>query len=160
MPRTCFIIMPFSATASCTEDEWTWIFENVFKPSIEGADLGYECRRSVATQGNIVASILKELDTAYLVLADLTDRNTNVFYELGVRHSLRDRTILVAQKSDDIPFDLQAYAYHVYDWKTKEGRHALANRLKQLLADVDTNPEWSDNPVSNFLRRTFKPTEY
>lgn len=98
MPRTCFVIMPFSSTESCTEDEWDWIFENMFKPAVEGAGLEYECRRSVATRGNLVASILQDLDDAYVVLADLTDHNANVFYELGVRHSLRDRSILVAQK--------------------------------------------------------------
>lgn len=55
MPRTCFVIMPFSTTASCTKEEWTWIFKNVFKPAVEGAGLDYGCRRSVATRGNIVA---------------------------------------------------------------------------------------------------------
>lgn len=148
--------MPFSTTTSCTEEEWTWIFEKVFKPAVEDAGLDYECRRSVATRGNIVASILEELEDAYVVLADLTDHNANVFYELGVRHSLKDRTILLAQRSDEIPFDLQAYAYHVYDYKTDEGRAALAQKLAQLLADIDANPERPDNPVSDFLR---KPSE-
>lgn len=154
MPRTCFVIMPFSSTESCTEGEWDWIFENMFKPAVEGAGLEYKCRRSVATRGNLVASILQDLDDAYVVLADLTDHNANVFYELGVRHSLRDRSILVAQKSEDIPFDLQAYAYHAYDWKTEEGRAELAKKLSQLLAEIDTNPERPDNPVSDFLGRT------
>lgn len=154
MPRTCFVIMPFSTTASCTEEEWTWIFENVFKPAVEGTGLDYECRRSVATRGNIVASILQELNDTYVVLADLTDRNANVFYELGVRHTLKDRTILVAQKKEDIPFDLLAYAYHVYDWKTDKGRAELAEKLAYLLSEIDTNPERPDNPVSDFLRRT------
>ena len=89
MPRTCFVIMPFSTTESCSEDEWTLLFEALFKPAIEGAGLDYECRRSVATRGNIVASILQELKESYVVLADLTDHNANVFYELGVRHSLK-----------------------------------------------------------------------
>ncbi len=152
MPRTCFVIMPFSTTASCTEEQWTWIFENVFKPAIEGADLDYECRRSVATRGNIVAAILQNLDESYVVLADLTDQNANVFYELGVRHSIRDRSILIAQKRDDIPFDLQAYANHVYVWDTEEGRAELTERIRELLLDVDTNPNRPDNPVSDFLR--------
>jgi len=149
--------MPFSTTPSCTEKDWSWIFDNLFKPAVEGAGLDYECRRSVATRGNIVASILQELDDSYVVLADLTDRNANVFYELGVRHSLRDRTILVAQRTGDIPFDLQAYAYHVYDWKTDEGRIALTTKVTQLLADIDANPERPDNPVSDFLRKSPKP---
>lgn len=157
MSRICFVIMPFSTTLSCTEEEWTSLFGKVFKPAIEGAGLDYECRRSVATRGNIVAQILQELNDAYVVIADLTDRNANVFYELGVRHALKDRSILLAQKKEDIPFDLQAYAYHVYDWKTPEGQAALAAKLAQLLNDVDAKPQRSDNPVSDFLHKTIEP---
>ena len=83
MPRSCFVIMPFSTSASCTGEQWTWIFEKLFKPSVESAGLDYECRRSVATRRNIVAAIVQDLNDAYVVLADLTDRNANVFYELG-----------------------------------------------------------------------------
>ncbi|MDD5702125.1 MAG: hypothetical protein PHU23_08765 [Dehalococcoidales bacterium] len=101
-----------------------------------------------------MASILQDLKDSYVVLADLTDRNANVFYELGVRHSLKDRTILLAQKQEDIPFDLIAYAYHVYDWKTEEGKQALAKRLAELLTEIDSKPERPDNPVSDFLGRT------
>lgn len=151
MPRICFVIMPFSTTESCTEEEWTAIFNDVFKPGIEAADLDYECNRSVATRGNIIGEIIRDLNDSYVGVADLTDRNANVFYELGVRHSLRNRTIILAQKRGDIPFDLQAYASHVYDWRTQERRDALFGKLKELLAEIDNNPDRSDNPVSDFL---------
>ncbi len=157
MPRTCFVIMPFSTTESCSEDEWTLLFEALFKPAIEGAGLDYECRRSVATRGNIVASILQELKESYVVLADLTDHNANVFYELGVRHSLKDRSILIAQKEDDMPFDLRAYAYHIYDWLTENGKEAFATRITELLSEIDSNPDRPDNPVSDFLGRATEP---
>jgi hypothetical protein len=114
--------MPFSATSSCNEEEWTHIFENILKPAIEEAGLEYNCRRSSATRGNIVAAIMRDLNDAYVVIADLTDQNPNVFYELGVRHSLKNRTIIIAQKREDIPSDLQNYAYHVYSWKTQKGK--------------------------------------
>jgi hypothetical protein len=126
MPRTCFVIMPFSSTASCTCEEWTEIFEHVLKPAVEGSGLDYECRRSEATRGNVVAAIIRDLDDAHVVMADLTDRNANVFYELGVRHALRNRTIILAQKREDIPFDLRGYGYHVYSWKTQKGKDNLA----------------------------------
>src|SRR5688572_30030883 len=108
MTKTCFVLMPFSTTASCNEDRWTWIFEELFKPAIEEAGYDYQCRRSTATRGNIVADILTDLADAHLVMADLTDQNPNVFYELGVRHALEDRTILLAQNRDHVPFDLRA----------------------------------------------------
>lgn len=151
--------MPFSTTPSCTEEEWTDIFENVFKPAVEGAGLDYECRRSVPTRGNLVATIIRDLNDAYVVIADLTDQNPNVYYELGVRHSLKDRTILVSQKREDIRFDLGGYASHIYVWKTQRGKRELAKKLRELLEEVDTNPERPDNPVRDFLGRLASTSE-
>lgn len=152
MPRKCFVIMPFSSTASCSKEQWTRIFEEIIKPSIEGAGLDYECKRSEATRGNVVGAILQDINDSHVVLADLTDRNANVFYELGVRHALKDRSILIAQKREDIPFDLHAYANHVYNWQTPEGIKVLSERMKKLLTEIDNNPERPDNPVSDFLK--------
>jgi len=148
--RLCFVIMPFSATASCTKRQWTSIFENVLKPAVENAN--YACHRSIATRGNIIAAILENLRDAYVVLADLTDQNPNVFYELGVRHAMKNRTILIAQDEKFIPFDLRPYATYVYNGKTKRGREELAIRLHELLADVEQAPDRPDNPVSDFLK--------
>jgi hypothetical protein len=151
--------MPFSATDSCTEKEWTWIFKNLLKPAVENADLNYVCHRSAATRGNIVRAIMESLRDAYVVVADLTDQKPNVFYELGVRHALKNRTILIAQDQRFMPSDLLPYAYHIYNWRTGEGRQELATRLRELLADVDQSPERPDNPVSDFLkgRRGIRP---
>lgn len=149
--RLCFVIMPFSGTKSCKKAEWTRIFDNLLKPAVENAGLNYQCHRSAATRGNIIAAIMESLRDAYVVLADLTDQNPNVFYELGARHALKNRTILIAQAKKFIPFDLRSYAYHVYNWKTKQGRQRLATKLRELLADVDQSPDRSDNPVSDFL---------
>jgi hypothetical protein len=147
--RICFVIMPFSKTNSCTEEEWTRVFEDVIKPAVEAAS--YDCRRSTATRGNLIKEIIQDLDASWVVLADLTDRNPNVFYELGVRHALKDRTILIAQKRNDIPFDLHSYANHVYNWRTPQGKEEFAERIKALLEDVDKDPHRADNPVSDFL---------
>ena len=51
MPGTCFVIMPFSDTESCSEAEWTWIFEELIKPAVEGAGLDYDWAPS--TQGGL-----------------------------------------------------------------------------------------------------------
>lgn len=154
MPRLCFVIMPFATTESCSEAEWTGIFDTLIKPAVEGdPDLGYECRRSTPTRGNLVRGILEDLDAAHVVIADLTDRNANVFYELGVRHTLTDRTIIISQdRARFVPFDLGSYANHEYDWRTEDGRASFATEIRRLLREVDDRPDRPDNPVSDFLR--------
>lgn len=149
--KLCYVIMPFSKTKTCSEDEWTDIFESIIKPAVEGAALGYQCLRSEATTGNIIRKVVNSLYQANVVIADLTDRNPNVFYELGVRHTLKNRTIMIAQRRKDIPSDLHGYASHVYRWKTTAQKGELAKKLRCLLEYIETDLDRSDNPVSDFL---------
>ena len=132
MPRQCFVIMPFSTTASCTEEEWTDIFENAFKPAIEVEGLDYDCRRSAATRGNLVAAIMRDLKDAYVVVADLTDENPNVFYEIGYAHALERPTILISRRGESIPFDLQSIN-HIFYETIVELRDRLEKRLKETI---------------------------
>jgi len=149
--KKCFVIMPFSTTKSCTENKWLEIFNYIIKPGVEESKLGYECERSAAGRENIIKSIIDSLNKANVVIADLTDNNPNVFYELGVRHTLANRTILIAQGKKHIPFDLKPYPVAFYS--ESPVKIALFKKdIKEKLEDIEKNPERSDNPVADFLR--------
>jgi hypothetical protein len=146
--KSVYCIMPVSATATCSEKEWLDIFQEVFTPAFR--DCGYACKRAFPVTGNLIKSIISDLRQSWLVLADLTDRNANVFYELGVRHSLSKRTILVAQKPEDIPSDLLGYWWRVYG--TKPGEVAAFRRdIAKIVSQIEAEPDKSDSPVSDFL---------
>lgn len=84
--KHCFVIMPFSQTTDeHGEEYWTAHFERFLKPTIE--EVGLEARRSEPLRGDLVSEIVKELVVCPIVIADLTDLNANVFWELGVRQS-------------------------------------------------------------------------
>lgn len=150
MKRVVFVVMPFSSTPTCTEAEWTEIFENVFRPAIEEA--GYACERSEPSVGSLTSSIIEKLHNSKIVLADLTDRNSNVFYELGVRHALSKRTILTTQDASHIPSDLRGYWYLPYGIRPAEVR-LFKESLGKLIGQIEEEPERSDNPVSDYLGR-------
>ena len=143
--------MPFSDTQSCTEQKWTEIFEYIIKPAAEESGLGYKCERSVAERENIIKGILEALNKANVVIADLTDNNPNVFYELGVRHTLANRTILIAQGEEHIPFDLRPYPVAFYS-ESPAKIAEFKSDIKKKLEDIETNPERADNPVADFLK--------
>jgi len=149
--KKCFVIIPFSKTQSCTEQKWTDIFEYIIKPAVEENGLGYECERSVAGRENIVKGILEALNKANVVIADLTDKNPNVFYELGVRHTLTNRTILIAQGKKHIPFDLRPYPVAFYN-ESPAKIAEFKRDIKKKLEDIEKNPERADNPVADFLK--------
>lgn len=149
----CFVIMPFSTIPKVgTKCEWTRFFEEYIKPAVESAGFGYTCTRSAPVIGNLLAGIMRDLEEADVVIADLSGKNANVFYELGVRHALRGRTILLAQQHSDIPFDLRSYAYHIYDWKSAKGRRAFFENIARLLKKYDIPSTLPDNPVDDFMR--------
>ncbi|MFC1927352.1 hypothetical protein ACFLW7_02090 [Chloroflexota bacterium] len=148
--KKCFVIMPVSKTKSCTATQWTTIFNEMIKPAVLGARLGFTCERSNPCTGSLIRDILNELNKADVVVADLTDTNPNVFYELGVRHTLRNRTILIAQDMKFVPSDLRSYWVIVYR-KGLSGLRDFRNKIREVLREMMRNPENPDNPVADFL---------
>jgi response regulator RpfG family c-di-GMP phosphodiesterase len=151
-PKKCFVIMPFSSTKSCSKQEWNEIYSKLIKPAVENAERGYLCERSSALMGSIIEEVLDSLNRADIVIADMTDRNPNVLYELGVRHALRNSTILIAQSLTDIPFDLQPYAAQEYQWKLADDKKAFKKRIRELIELIENEPDKAISPVRKYLK--------
>ncbi|MBN1761984.1 MAG: hypothetical protein JW878_02730 [Methanomicrobia archaeon] len=147
--KDCFVIMPFSTTASHTEDEWTAIFEELFKPA--WTEFVVDCYRIKVPRGSITKSIIEKLYGASMVFADLTDSNPNVMYELGVRHTFRKPSIMVKEHNSTIPFDVSDYAIFEYE-KTPEGLADLKDHIRAVIQNIEQFPNKCDNPVWDFLQ--------
>ncbi|MFC1597398.1 hypothetical protein ACFL5Q_05600 [Planctomycetota bacterium] len=100
-PGTVFVLMPFSA-------EFSPIF-NAIKATIQGASLRMKCFRAddIYSTEPIMESILRGIARAEVIVADVTGRNANVFYELGIAHTVKDRCVILTQSVSDVPFDLK-----------------------------------------------------
>jgi hypothetical protein len=96
----CFVLMPFAA-------EFRPVYNEAIKPAATEATL--ECKRAddIYQPGQIMAQVWQKLMEARVVVADLTTRNPNVFYELGLAHTLGHEVILLTQNMDEVPFDLR-----------------------------------------------------
>jgi hypothetical protein len=149
MTRDAFVIMPFSDSASATAQEWTDTFDYVFKPAFVAA--GYTCERAQPVVGGLVDSIVERLRNAAVVLADVTDRNANVFYELGVRHAMRKGTILVS-RDGQLPSDLAGQWYLQYG-TTPAKVARFQQEIARLLEFIAREPERADNPIAAYLDR-------
>lgn len=113
----CFIAMPIQKSDTLEHKHFSAIYETIALV-VEAA--GFEALRAdkVALPGNINRDIITRLALAPLVIADLTDLNPNVFYEVGLRHAIRrNGTILLIdkQRSPSIPFDLSQYRVIQYE---------------------------------------------
>jgi hypothetical protein len=151
--KKCFVIMPISTTQSGTEQEWTGIFKGIIKPAVEESGYGYNCERYELRRANITKDILDELNNAHVVIADLTGSNPNVLWELGVRHTLSKRTILIAQDKRFLPSDLKDYPIILYKYKqTPAEVDKFRQDIKDKLEDIEADPEKPDSPVADFLQ--------
>ena len=127
--RMCFVLMPFSKEF---KNQW----ELAFIPAIEDANLkpwrGDE--KSLGT--NIIMSdVTRSISEAELIVADLTGKNPNVMYELGLAHAAKKPVILLAQDEKDIPFDIMHIRYLKYDIRDlSDLRTLLRDRINHTLA--------------------------
>lgn len=161
----CFTIMPFSETKIekneekiiISSKEWDFIFENWIKKAIESfKETKIECIRSETKQGNFVKGIVKDIYNSELAIVDLTGSKPNVYYELGIRHSLKLGTIIITQDFKSLPSDLKSYYCFEYTYKSeshlyKELYSNFEKALHKQIRHIFENEYSSDNPVSDFL---------
>lgn len=123
--RLCFVVMPFGP------EELNDVYEYFVKPSVE-ANCSLRCERGDDVFGSnvVMEDIRRSISRARIVLADLTGRNPNVFYEVGIAHTLDKEVLLLSQAMDDVPFDLRHRRVLVYD-NTPKGCKKLEQRVAE-----------------------------
>jgi len=138
--------MPFSGTTPLrTKQYWDTHFERI-SPAIE--DVGLAPRRSSALRGSLLSQIITSLASSPVVVADLTDRNCNVYWELGVRQSLRPGTVVIADIDSELAFDVKDIGVHFYDpTSAKIEWESFRREFKRALKDCIDNPQIPDSPV-------------
>ena len=94
--KRAFIISPIGSPESDTRKRSEDVKDMLIKPIVED-EFGFECKRADESYDNpkIDVDVIKHLIEDELVIADLTDHNANVFYELAVRHSVQKPVILL-----------------------------------------------------------------
>lgn len=124
------VMMPF-------DTEYDAVYDTI-KEAV--SDAGLYCRRvdDIWDSDHIMADVASLLWRAEVIVADLTGRNPNVFYEVGLSHALPRKTVMLTQDSSDVPFDLQSIRYLKYDMEdisTHDGfdlKRDLKKRLRRL----------------------------
>lgn len=126
----CFVLMPF-------DPKYRGVYDGVIKPTVEAA--GLTCLRAddIYAPGPILVSIMEQIGLANVIIADLSDRNPNVFYELGMTHVRKssEQVILITQSVEDVPFDLRHLRLIQYE-SDDDGAHKLQTDLAKALEAI------------------------
>jgi nucleoside 2-deoxyribosyltransferase len=128
--KFAFVCMPFAR-------EFEDVYTLGIRPAI--AECGFRCVRcdEIHHSSNIMTVLYNQVSTAHIVIADMTGRNPNVYYEVGYAHGRGKEVVLLVQRADDIPFDLRGLNHIVYEGRIAYLKEKLAERLKGMMARVE-----------------------
>lgn len=154
--KVCFVIMPIGDPKDGTYQRWLNVYENIIKPAVKKYDPSIECFRADEEyrSGEIDPDIIEHVHSDFFCITDVTGRNANVYYELGLRDSWHNRTIMISQDTNDIAFDKGHQRVLPYDENDIKSIRTLEEKISKSLADISKNPEKNRNPVQRFLRET------
>lgn len=160
MERRLFVACPIGEEGSPTRELSDQVLEHLIEdavardPELSGIKVVRADR--IAKPGKITSQIILEVQRADVLVADLTNLNPNVMYELGIRQATNKPSVLIAKKGTTLPFDLQAYRTVFYDLGLDEianARKELAEQIRESFSGVrDYSQDVMFNPSSTDQR--------
>jgi hypothetical protein len=127
-PNLCFVLMPFT-------DKMTPIYDDHIKPVVEKNGLTSLRADEIVGVNSIIQDIWEKINRARFLIADLTGKNANVFYEVGIAHTLGKDVILLTQNINDVPFDLKHWRCIVYAYNPRSVKE-MENKLKATIKEI------------------------
>jgi hypothetical protein len=132
---SCFVMQPFGGVLGT-------YYDTIFKPAIEQAGLiPVRADHEIFATGKIMDQVWRGIRQASVLVAELTTKNPNVFYELGLAHAKEKPVILVSSNQDDVPFDLRHIRVIFYDLTDPFWGQKLIDKVSDNIKSALTNPE-------------------
>lgn len=162
--KMCFVIAPIGELSSETRKRSDLILKYVISPAVE--DKGFKAVRAdqISEPGLITSQVIQLIVEAPLVIADLTDRNPNVFYELAIRHTIRKPLVQIIKKGESIPFDVAGTRTIFVDHQDLDSVESAKKEISAQIIALDAAEADIDTPISvaidlQMLRRSDNPEE-
>lgn len=151
----CFVIAPIGTHDSDIRKRSDKVLRHVIKEAL--AEI-YEVTRAddIDAPGMITSQVLRAVQDADLVVADLTEHNPNVFYELAVRHGIKKAIIhLIEPRMSKIPFDVGGFRTIEFDLTDPDSVELAVDKLKKQ-AEQARSGNWGETPIelANIMRPT------
>lgn len=122
----CFALLPF-------QEGFFRVYEDGILPAVKAAGLRCAHAGEIFDNREIVEDVWESICTSRLVVADVTGRNPNVFYELGICHTLGKEVIVLTQNRDDVPFDIRHRRFLAYE---PDKLMSLKGRLEKTIKNI------------------------
>lgn len=126
-----FVLMPF-------HDNFNDIYRLGIKETANAVGIKAERVDEQIFREGMLDRIYRQIDVSDIVIADMSDQNANVFYEVGYAHGREKLCILLTKDAADIPFDLKHYRHIVYGNSIDNLRKLLTEELKWAKTYIET----------------------
>lgn len=130
----CFVMQPFA-------EPFNGYYRKLLVPAIEKAGMrAVRADDDIFATGKVVEQIWRGITEAKVLVAELTSRNPNVFYELGLAHALQKPVVLISSSQEDVPFDLRHIRVIYYDTSDPFWGQKLIDKVAENIVSALENP--------------------
>jgi hypothetical protein len=159
--KTCFIIAPIGEPNTDLRRRSDQVRRHIIEP-VAGEIFKYECLRAddLPQPGLITSQVISHLVEDELVIADLSDWNPNVFYELAIRQAFNKPVVQLLHTGQGLPFDVAQIRTIFYDSQNWDSIAATMGALEKQIQSIERDPTNIESPVSFALNlRTLQQSE-
>lgn len=151
--KKCFIITPIGKEGSEIRRKMEGVIDAAIEPALEEYDYDVPIvSHRLQNSGSMTAEIINGIYSADLVIANLTNNNPNVMYEVAVRHCAGKPIIHITEDINAIPFDVGDHRCIEYK-DDAMGVLELKQELIKKIKYIQDNPNEISNPVYNHLKK-------
>lgn len=151
---SCFVIGPIGEAGTDIRDHADMLLSMVIEPVLSSEEFNFSSidrADRVGVPGSITSQVILAIESADLVIADLTFNNANAFYELGLAHTFRRPTIHMAAYGHKLPFDNQDYRTIFFGTNNPDNINTAQNDLAAHVQTVVSDGYETSNPVTHAL---------
>lgn len=108
--KDCFVIMPIADCDGYEKGHFTHVYNDIIKPAIEKTEFT-AIRADEVKETNLIQIFLKKLIDAPITVCDLSTRNPNMLFELGIRQAFDKPVVFIQEKGTSKIFDIAPLKY-------------------------------------------------
>lgn len=151
--KMCFIIMPIAHHPDYPDGHFDRVYEYIIKPACRLA--GMEPYRADDNEASdmIMLDILNRLVECDMALCDISSKNANVFFELGLRQAFNKKTILITDGLQSAPFDISSLRHIQYSPSLRVDTVSTeVPRIASMLSSTESLPDEKVNSIVQLLK--------
>lgn len=148
--KRCFVMMPFSDQGDYPKGHFTKVYEQIFMPAIIKA--GYKPYRvdENTISDSIINKIFEGVQNCEMALCDLSNRNPNVLYELGLRQAYNKPVVLVKDEKTENIFDVSVISTVPYN--SNRLYENVLEAQEKICESLKTTGEGKETTLIQFVR--------